>query len=290
LERLEHNDFFYPGLGLGLSYGLQFGIVQARILAIRYPGETEAFALRIASDPKSTDSDLQFAAKVLGILASRNSSAALEALLKLAQGEKVAVVSVALEAIFSLDREGQYRALYPAACKRDILEVFDLGPYWVDEETKRTLEDIRRKNLEQYSEDSFTKEALERMRILESPERSSRLEALVKGEPPGNQWSPDFSDERQRWALRVLEKSPSPRVLECLRLRLEKEERFFAEWDRVHVGPTHPGWTETSDYDEYLIAYAALGGKLNKVENERLTYYGYGDDPGPRLRELLAHW
>lgn len=289
LKRLEHNDFFYPGLCLGLGWGLESGTVQARLLAIRYPRETEAFAFRIVGDAGAGDSDHRFAAKVLGILASRGSQASFAALVKLAQDGSPPLVPIALRGLAACDRDGRYRELYPNACKRDIREAFDAGPYWVDPPTKQTLEEILAQNLKIYDDDYCSREALARMRILESPQRDTLLEQLVAGEHPNGTWDPAFSWQRQQWALRVIEGNPTPRALDVLRRRLDREEKRFAEFDsRFGGGPTHPGWTQTSDYNEFLVAYFALGGQLNAVETERLRYYGYLSDPDRRLRELLS--
>lgn len=90
-------------------------------------------------------------------------------------------------------------------------------------------------------------------------------------------------------ALTVIHKDPTPHTLDALRRRLDREEAWFAKVI-ANVSPTHPGWPHLSDNDEYLLVFLSLGGKLNKVETERLSYYGYMDDPVGRLAALLSDW
>src|SRR4051812_10518106 len=124
LRSQEHNDFFYPGLGRGLGCGLQSGIVQARILALCYPQKTESFALRTLENPETAKADVQFATKVLGILASEGMKSAQAVLLGLAKGDDRALTEIALESVSRMDRNGEFRTLYVTACKNGILEVY----------------------------------------------------------------------------------------------------------------------------------------------------------------------
>lgn len=288
-ERMRSSCTFERGLGLG--WGMQFGTVHARILAVHYPEETETFALKIADDPGAEDTDLQFAAKVLGMLATRGSRDSLAVLVRLAQGSNANVLPIALECVLSCDPEGTYQALYVGACRRRILEAFDSGPYWVDDPTNQAFQEILKQSLTKYDDDYYSRETLERLRILESPQRSALLEQLIEGVPPGGVWTRGWSEWRQLWALKVVRREPTLNTLVALRHRLDRMESQRSRYASIaDVGPTHPGWPASRDYDEYLIAYMELGGQLNQPETERLTYFGYLGDANGRLRELLAHW
>src|SRR5262249_41150237 len=96
---------------------------------------------------------------------------------------------------------------------------------------------------------------------------------------------------RQRWALRVVQKNPTPETIDCLRRRLESGESQAASEGKWTVGPTEQGYMESTRdlyFDEVLLTYFSLGGQLNETESTRLRFFGYLGEPKERLEALLA--
>jgi hypothetical protein len=300
---IRHRSALYRPLGScgngpdpGIGWDAQRGLVQARLMALGNPGDTEMIALNIEQDPDAHSDDEVFAAHVLGFLSDQGRTTASAALERLALGGPPRVVPIALEALFRSDKEGRHRHLYRDACRRRVLDAYDAGPYWADETTKRTLQEIRKRTLSKYPADYYTEESLQRIAILESPQRSAELEHLIGGlGPPDGIWTLGWSEWRQRWALKALRKYPSARAVLLLRERLHRAEQeqaeFFTKLGHEPPSPTHLGFGLLWDrhYDDVLLTFSALGGTLNDVERERLFYYGFLElkDPGPRLRRLL---
>src|SRR6185295_2025874 len=277
--RLQEAALHSAWSGSHRSFGWEkaYGHVQARLLALCYPNEVESMTLKIIEDPQSSSDDLIFASRVLGVLASKGSSLAETSLMKLIQGTNPEVVADALDELHSCDKDGKHRALYRVKCSEGMSQAFWSGPYWVDSQTKQTLTMIFERKSTRTDKDFASQEALERMGILESPDRSQRLEQLAsyRADPT------DITAKRMRWqnwALRVLELEPTENTLEILRRRLEEGEVKAA---RMFIGesvpfepvdPQHPAYstvTEDQFYDQVLLTYQALGGKLNPIQVRR---------------------
>lgn len=276
-----------------LALAQALGYVQARLLAISYPEETEKIVTRLLDDGKCDLEDIVFATKVLGLLAAQGKTSVEARLLQFAENADPRIATTAVDGLLAHDKQGRYRAVYWKKCSEGLLEVYDLGPYWADGQTKQMLQHIFDRDNSPESPDGFTAEALERLQILESPSRSEKLEQLLSGRAePG-----DYTKihQRQTWALRVVQMDPTTSASEILRQRLDRDEVAAAtrQADRVYEppGPTHPGFvgaTGDNYYDEVLLAYFSLGGTPNQFESRRLTYYGYLGDPKERLIALLA--
>jgi hypothetical protein len=274
----------------GFEWDLAHGYLQARLLALCYPQEVEEAVLATLGNSQSTTEDVIFCTKVLGVLASQARPSSEAALLRVIESTKdETVIATALDCLMSHDRQGRYRAIYWSKCAEGVLRAFEFGPYWLDQQTKQTLTQIYERENTPSSPDFYSREALKRMAILESPERSSKLDRLV-----GDSWAEQKSDDAQwqeRWALRVVQITPSPETIGILRRRLERDESEAAGGVLGPLGPTQSGYmfaTRDINFDEALLAYVALGGTPNETETIRLRYYGYLGDPKERLEALLA--
>ncbi len=279
------------GNGNCLVWRETYGYIQARLLAICHPDECEKLASSAVAAGAPRE-DVLLATKMLGALASRGNGAAESALLKVTQSKDPSVACAAMEELFASDKQGRHRALYYAKCLEGVREAFEYGPYWEDAQTKQVLEQIVAKSHKPDSPDYRAKEALHRMSILESKDRATRLEKILTRTPDPGEDLEDVLD-RQRWALRVAQLNPTENTVETLRKRLELGEATAGAFhfeNSEALGPTHPGYVDaTRDeyYDEALLTYQALGGKLNEHQTRRLTHYGYLGDPGARLKDLL---
>jgi len=269
-----------------------YGYTQARLLSLCFPAETEQLVDQILAQGKPELDDLILAAKLLGFLAAQGKTSVEGKLLQLTNAQDPQIIAAAVESLFSGDKEGRHRAVYWSKCSDGVLEVYDLGPYWADAQTKGMLQKIFDRDNTPESPDGFTKEALERLVILESGDRSEKLNQLLSGRAESGDYTKIYS--RQKWALQVAQKTPDPAALEVLRQRLGRDEiaaaTFMAEKRYEPVSPSQPGYvTATGDryYDNALLAYFSLGGQLNDLQKQRLTYYGYLGDPKERLTSLM---
>jgi hypothetical protein len=276
----------------GFEWDLGQGYLQARLLAFCSPQEVEEAAISTLENPQSALDDIIFATRVLGVLGSQGRLSAEAALLKLVNSKKdESLIATTLDCLMSYDKEGRNRAIYWTKCEEGVLRAFEVGPYWVDGQTKQTLSVIYDRKNTPSSPDFYSREALKRMAILESPDRTSKLDQLV-----GYAWSqeerPDDVQWQEQWALRVVQFSPTPETIAILRTRLERDEAEAAGGDLGPVQPTQSGYqlaTRDKYFDDALLTYSALGGKLNEKERSRLHHYGYLGDPKERLAELMAN-
>jgi len=279
--------------GRSLDWDLAYGFIEARLLAICFPGEIETLATGIVSDPTSTSADRVFAIRILGVLGASGRKVSEGELVKLAEGNDRVLVPVALDAIFSYDKRGDFRHLYRNKCGSGIGTAFDLGPYWIDVPTAQLFEHLLvgdgRRTVEEQANISFlAREGIERMSILQSPDRTLILEKYIAGGNPGEPIEPN-KEYRQSWALYVASLEPTPRILEILQRRLS------ADASRVSVTKpmtsTDQGYAHaTGDeyFDRVLLIYNALGGSLTESQVRRLTYFGYLGNPKARLSQLLS--
>jgi hypothetical protein len=269
------------------------GFLQARLLALCYPEDVETFILTVLGNPQSEPREILFCAKLLGVLAGKGKSSSEMSLVKILETTEPNIVAAALDALLSQDREGRHRGLYWKKCSEGVLEAFEYGPFWTDGQTKQILNQIFERDNTPDSPAFYSREALDRMTILESADRAALLDQLIRDvwESPR---APN-ADFRQSWALRVVGMNPTPRTLELLRQRLTTDEsqvsRFYVEGSINPPGATRPGYqddTGDTHFDLALLTYWRLGGKLNEFETVRLQYYGYLGDPKERLDVLLA--
>ncbi len=294
-HRKARNQF--EGVATGnndcLTWRETYGYIQGRLLAICYPDECEKLMASMLATGASPE-DMLLATRMLGVLASRGSRSAESALLTVAQSTNPRVACRAMEELFASDKEGRHRALYWTKCLEYVRDAFEFGPYWADEQTKNILEQVCAKYHTPDSPAYRVKESADRMSILESKDRAAKLNQILSLSPDREDVS-EVVFARQRWALRVVQLNPTENTVEILKRRLEFDEVMASRQlieSSEPPGPTHPGYvhaTRDEYYDEALLAYQALGGKLNEHQSRRLTYYGYLGDPKARLMALLNH-
>lgn len=275
----------------GFEWDAACGYLQTRLLALCQPDDAEELALNTVESPQATQDDIIFGVKVLGVLAATGRPASQTALLKLiASNVNTPVVAAALDCLTSSDREGRYRDIYWSKCLEKSFEAIEFGPYWADQQTKVAIAQIHKELNTPAATNFYSKEAMERMAILESPSRSDQLDQLIADPWEFNERSAAAA-YREPWALRMVQLSPTPETLSILRRRLDRGESEAAKSGNGPVGSTQRGYQdETHDrlYDECLLAYHVLGGKLNEIESARLEYYGYLGNPRERLNAMLA--
>ena len=271
---------------------LTYGTLQARLLALSNPEEAESFALSIVRDGGADSEKVLFATKILAILLAEGRKQAEETLKALVQGSDKEVVPVALEALLANDKEGKNQSLYWHICSKDFQPAFQCGPLWTDNLTKQGLESRAAQYAALNQDDYYSKEALARLSILESPQCAETLRQLVRG--PNRDGRPEgWTLEREDWALHVIQLHPTAETLEVLKERLTRAENGGA--DLIARGvvlppPTdlsYPSWAD-KNYDKFLVAYLQLGGKLNEAETSRLTYFGYLGNPKEKLQALMT--
>lgn len=268
------------------------GYIEARLLAICHPREVQALVSGIITDPTAHFANQVLAIRLLGVLAANGGKEAESQLMAIAQGSKHRLVPTALAELFSYDTKGSFQFLYSDRCAAGILEAFDQGPYCQDiastQVFERCLSGIPGKSGEENANlRQLAQDALKRMAILESSERSVLLEGIVKG-PYGEPKSELVDPFLQEWALRVIERNPTASSLVVLRDRLHRGEERARTNPRI--GPTDDSYLGASGdplFDRVLLTYQKLGGNLTDAEKERLTYYGYLGEPAARLAGLF---
>lgn len=280
----------------GFSWSHAYGYVVARLLALCHPEEIETCALKVLSEPGADENDALLAIKTLGVLASRGRESAEYALVEASRRKNWVTVKAALEGLFDYDKDGMYRGMYLAQMTSGMMEIAQHGPYWPDEQTKQLLTQLLGDGNQPGKPKigGFITEALARVSLLESPDRAALLEELVAYRRDSPDWSVKLQ-QRQVWALRVVAMNPTPHAVKMLRERLtiaEVEAMEIIQKDTERFPRSiHPGYAHaTGDdyYDQALLTYWRIGGELNLIEKQRLSYYGYLGDPIQRLAELTC--
>jgi hypothetical protein len=269
--------------------------VEARLFALSYPEAAERLALEVSSSSTSGRDDLILVTRILASLAKQGRKASENGLLKIASSDDPVAVADALELLADIDSAGIQDTIYAAQCQRPLLEAFFAGPYTASIQVKQTLRDIvaaqEGKSVSVTLISAEAREALTRLEILEEEKGRSKIEQILKNTPIPDQirsidWTP--------WALAVSRRRNDTSVLPLLRERLDLGETYAGsslEIDSAPLKATEHGYahsTQDDYYDDVLLTYYALGGKLNKLETTRLTNYGYLGDPKTRLAELSA--
>ncbi len=129
--------------------------------------------------------------------------------------------------------------------------------------------------------------------ILLSPERDEVVRSILED----RQESRFGTYGWRRWALRVARSIPLPSLKEILRRRLDINEEWHRQYFAAHPSEALNNGLERSfergdplmllDFDDMLVHYWEMGGKLNELEKKRLRYAGYACDAAQRLAELV---
>jgi len=277
-----------------------FHLREGRLLAWAYPEETETVACAIAQNPTAETYDRSYAIYLLGILACKGRKNAEGALLSLASASNPPSHE-ALHALYTSDDSGQYRVLYLSRCSDVSLDALRMVGMWVDPRTTDLMGELIRK----YPGQEFpaceirgeAEQAMRQIEILTSPDWASQLLPILSGEKHDRfNWT--------EWAMRTAKMRGMPNLTDIYRKRLDRGEERIRRWERtlIEEGISTPENSykrqfleayvlheaDDTSFDDVLIAYSELGGKLSDLEQRRLRFFGYACDPKQRLEELLA--
>lgn len=217
----------------------------------------------------------------------------MEALLVgLADDLEVDLADAALEKLSSLYGLSRHRVLFQKHCIRGCFKAFEALAYEVNQETIRFLEELEAREKGQDPEFDTKKlsiqahEALDRIKILASPEWRSTIAALL---------SKEESDSRQDWAEEVAARNAPELVRGYYARKVEVDRkrllpllagaggepfgrRFLESWDLKEA---------SCEFNWNLFALADWGGELTPMEKVRLIRFGLLGDAEPRLIELM---
>lgn len=266
------------------------GVREARLAAKVFPEATEKIALSKALDPHADPYERGFAIAMLNFLGREGRPAALAALQTLARDADDRIAGPALAGLAASDKDGQYRQLYWDGCRRGLSTSFNLVSYWYDAGTVAEMTALRAAGTNPNAE-----QVLQRMEILGAPDWEQRLETVLRDPENG-----DLS--ALRWVITVARLRQSTTLMRVLRDRLDlAHSEAKEEWGKVggqdkalsfetlmSTSPEFAAMTNDAVYDDALVAFAEMGGKVTELERRRLRESGYLCDPKERLAELLS--
>jgi hypothetical protein len=276
-----------PGPGYITRFMLEarYGFRECRLFALTHPEEAESLARKTALEPGANADDIAASLYVLRILAQAGRPAALQTLHDIASSEVSDRGRLALAELGQADRDGAYRALYWKRCEEGVLEGYEAASNWPDPTTIKVMERITvfaAGKPDPWPDCAWmAKETIAKVQILINP-ASDGLEKLLK-DPKDNLST--------SWAIRAGRFSKYPKLEEILRARLDaglEEGKQSGSWELTHVTDGHLGSISDHDFDEVLVAFSELGGKLSDWESQRLRHFGYACDPKQRLNELVG--
>lgn len=274
-----------------------FHFREARLLALSYPEEAFEAARRLALDPSADSSERGWSLYVLGVLAKEGVASAVESLYTAACNEKdERLNNRAVRYLYLADRQGSNRHLYLAKCQEGSFESFEAVSHWPDTSTISVMKTIavslRGQQYPACEHAALAEETLLRMEHLMASDKEERIAGILGGPIEKT------TREQTLWALRIAEAQPTAQLINVLRQRLDRaEERVTARThERVAAGGTADNFvtmptlmtTGDPNFDDVLLSFFELGGKLNDWEKLRLRNFGYACDSKERLAELLA--
>lgn len=274
-------------------------LTEGRLCTLSFPEEAERVSFALALDTTSNPDDRDLAIDIVGVLARMGNPRAEPLLGELIMSESERVAAAATRALAAGDVEGRYRELYRQRARRSDLSAIDVLSDWVDDDTKRVLEEIVGR------EAGFERErawrSLSRIIWLEADNWKLRITSILSSRGRMALQDQDFD-----WALRVARHRSLPGLLDLLRHRLDEVEAEHVEFSKTIWGDADGydvnhvyeqdftgSWQVASldwHFDDVLRAYAELGGKLTELEQQRLHNLGYGNDPRKRLFEFVKDW
>jgi hypothetical protein len=211
--------------------------------------------------------------------------------------------SLATDALIDADRAGNYRHVYWDKAREGHWGAIQSLGYWRDDTSLKILEQLASRpeaaTPTELEVRARVDRSLRQLRILSNPDWEKSVGPFLTGR--GSQfvdWLP--------WALRVGVSMEMPEMTRLLRTRLDQStaefEKLYRSYqhipngmDPVEVPAYRRAFTQSflqaqTDlyFDDVLITFARLRGKLLELETARLSALGYGSDPRTRLNELLA--
>lgn len=273
---------------------------QGRLLALAYPGEMELLLTGIARNASMDDLSRRLAITLLGVLAVNGRPGAETVLAEVASGTNKSLVKAALIELAHSDLKGAYLPLYVSKCKEGVKAAFAAASFWEDAGAIRALEAVQATSTgtsgDQMELRYGAEEALSKIRMLASPELEKQVQAILQGNSESEDWLP--------WAVKLAKMRNLSGSTEALRRHLDRVEELNRDSGSVEgraeaalrdqvlgdratrLAQGDPTGPQDALYDDALVAYWQLGGKLNEGERRRLYHFGYACEPRQRLEEL----
>lgn len=275
---------------------------EGRLLALAHPREVESEVIPLALDRTRSLDDRRFALHLLGVLSEAGAKNSVQTLFQLASSDEDGrLTSKATAYLNSVDLDGSYRSLYLNLCRKGVAPAFEALPYWVDNASIRTLEEVARSNTSdefpEYGLRLKAEEALKRLATLTKPDWQDHACKFLETQEGERCWSAS-------WALGLAKRSTSREpMLKAIRARLDGElaaerERYARVMSKNPNPVTMPSFESiyatgasflglSEEYDDLLVTYQELRGTASELERKRLRTFGYACDPKERLAELL---
>ncbi len=263
---------------------------EARLLAKVFPEISEKVASEVVLNRDADWLERAYALSMLNYIIREGSQTASSILLTLARDFDKRIADAAMVTLADADRDGLHKDLYWERCRGGSIAAYQVLSLWPDPATISEMKRLMDVDVNPYAED-----VLRRLETLSSPDWEDRIASLLE-----DSHTPGILDPE--WAIAVTRSRRPAKVMETLRERLNSG---FAEaqrsWERASRGSRNVSFemqyatvpelarlTDDPDYDQMLVAYFEMGGKLMDVELKRLRTFGYGCDPRERLLELMA--
>jgi hypothetical protein len=246
---------------------LKWKVRELRLLARAYPNSAARHATRIATDRGADFLNRDGAIWLLGLLAQAGRKDVEAELVGLAHDPDPLVANSALSRLAEADDLGVHRALYREQAPGSWVAVRALS-FWPDPATEAILRPLAA--AEPGGELRLTAEdALRKLALLSSEEGRAALLEMK-------------DSMSTRWAVRAARIHALPGAVAALRRRLDA-----APLASYLIQSTIPS-RDDKFYDDVLVTYHRMGGRLSEREDQRLRYFGYVGDPVERLAELYA--
>jgi hypothetical protein len=254
----------------------------------------------LAEDLTRSRTDRIFGLLSLGILLEEEFPAAKEPLLRLTEDRDHNLAEQALHALSKCDPEGRHRDLYLRKAKAMTHAAIEAIGVWGGPGERALLsrlhESWKASNfLEQYVAD----QEMRHLDLLGSNDWRDRLSGILV-DTAGNEsrhvpWAIAAArlrdpDSLRGWLRNRLDRSLQLAEAECREMQAisrargvegppEFKSTFASEPDIPGIGDLY--------FDDVLVAYYRIGGKLSRQEAARLTTFGYLGDPLPRVNALM---
>jgi hypothetical protein len=290
------------GLVGRFSVELIYKLRELRLLALGYPEAIKGQAGSLAQDASADVLERFAALYVLGILRGGGDKEAESLLIRLSEDGDERIASEAVGNLASTDDQGVHRVLYRRKAQAGVTKAIRELPYWPDPETSTTLRGIlaalpQGKQQPAYGIRLAAENALQRIGLLESAAGQREVLAIIEDHKKDSRSTP--------WALRAARVNSLSGALDAMRRRLDAglqnatdtiERERASALRSLELPSLSNEFTQTTTrlhsedqyFDEVLLAYSQMGGKLSPPEQKRLEYFGYACDPRKRLAELMA--
>lgn len=256
------------------------GMRETRLFCLAYPDEAEELASQTIRTAASED-DFVYGLYLLRYLAAdARRESALNLLGSLADQPNSPRSRLALWSLGKADFNTRFRELYLKKCQEGVVEAFEPLSFRPDAGAIQALDQFLAAHEHDTSSipSGLALQAREHLALLQDPD-TSKLAGLLGARA---------DDTETLWALRAAVQLPLPDLL--LRIRSRLDDAYSRAAKPENIPPENVGGMTRYDvrFDDYLVAYAHLGGKLSPWELAHLRSFGYACDARERLSEILA--